>query len=255
MVERDALPLDHALAAPQAFSIVGTALNPLSLWDPGYQTAFDAALAGGARLADLAHEVAEHPAASWWQGTFDRTRQILVLDGQASPASGPASVISWEDYAQRPFGWRLTSTRHGDLSCVDAVISRGVGDWPSPGEQRRFSALIDASVRVFEVNSPADWHDLCVAHPRIDKWRDSPSEGTLVPDWRSVAQHWDGVRLSFAGILTVPFVRFTSTAGTTKNWSWDTEGTIWLPNGLVRAGEQLRPSTKRDFDFPRFLMD
>ena len=48
------------------------------------------------------------------------------------------------------------------------------------------------------------------------------------------------------GLLTAPFVRHSSAAGTTMLWSWDTEGTLWLPGDFVRSGAPLAPIDRDD---------
>ena len=133
----------------------------------------------------------------------------------------------------------MTSTLRGQQSCLDAVIASGVGDWPISG-YHRFDAGIDESVRVREISGPADWHDLCVSYPRVNQNPASPAgAGTLAPDWGRVASQWDGVHLTFMALLTAPLVRHNSAAGSTMLWSWDSEGTIWLPGEFVRAGAPL----------------
>ena len=143
---------------------------------------------------------------------MDPTRQLLVIDDTAHPTSArmvpPASNVRWESYAQRPVGWRITSTLWGAYSCVDTVIASGVGDWTQVTSHRRFAAEIDESARVFEVSGPADWHTLCVSFPRVNQHPNSPAGiDTLSPDWGRVGTQWNGVHLTFMGLLTAPFVR------------------------------------------------
>ena len=258
-IERDEVPLDHALAPAQAFARAAIALEPLSLWSPVFAWAVPAAFTEGARLSDLAREVASHPAASWWTAPMDRTRQVLVTDdGRDSALDLPERDLWWEDYAQRHTQGRFTSTLYGEHSCADVVIAALVGDWPPSSEQRRFAAQVDESARVLEVSTPEDWHGLCVSFPRVDRNTNTPDYvgvGTLVPDWSLVAEQWDGVHLTFAGLLTVPLVRHSTAAGDTMNWTWDTEGTMWLPGEFVRASRRLPTFDDEDFTFPRFLMD
>ena len=105
---------------------------------------------------------------------------------------------------------------------------------------RRLEAEIEDSARVREIASPEDWHSLCVSYPRVNQDPNSPAgAGTLSPDWARVATQWDGVHLTFMALLTAPFVRHSSAAGTTMLWSWDTEGTMWLPGEFLRAGAPL----------------
>ena len=154
--------------------------------------------------------------------------------------------------------WRITSTLRGDRSCLDTVIAQGSGDWLEPEDYGRFAAEIDESARVLEISSPADWHALCVSFPCVNQDRTSPAgAGSLSPEWGSVASRWDGIHLTFAGLLTTPFVRHSSAAGTTMLWSWDTEGTMWLPGEFVRAGAPLPPvdPNASEFRVARPLME
>ena len=247
-IERDQIPVDLAVTPPQAFVRAATALDVVNPWSPSFELDVDAALSLRSRLEHVAHQVTAHPDSGWWTAPFDRTRQVLVdyhVDYDTSTIASNQtesyeSTLRWEDYAQRPDRWRITSTLRGRYSCLDAVTSRGVGDWMSSSAYPRFEAEIDESARVLEIVDPADWHALCVAHPRTNRDPQSPAGvGTLVPDWTSAATQWDGVHLTFMALLTAPFVRHGSAAGATMLWSWDTEGTWWLPGGFVRAGPPL----------------
>ena len=140
---------------------------------------------------------------------------------------------------------------------MDAVIAApgGLGDWPSPSEQRRFIAEVDATARVMEVSTPKDWHRLCVAFPRRNNEPYTPldGEGTLSPDWSRLTEQWDGIHLTFAGLLTTPFVRYSTAAGATMLWSWDSEGTTWAPGAFLKAGAQLETLGGHDIAFPAML--
>ena len=200
------------------------------------------ALERGAQLEGLAREVASHPAIHWWAEPCNLSRQVLLTDHPplvAEDEDPQAPRSSWEDYAQRPGVKRTTSTMHGALSSADIEIALGSGDWPESDRFRRSHAVFDKPVSVFEITSPADWHELCRAAPRVNRARDGLARvSTLVPDWRRLAEDYDGVHLTFAGRLTTPFVRETSAAGTTMLWSWDAEMTMWLPDA-VRPGAAL----------------
>lgn len=239
-IERDQVPVALAATPTQAFARAALALNALNPWSPEFERAMAAALSCGSHLAALASEVAAHPESRWWTDPIDRTRQVFVIEDTSDRTSSPKVWPEWEDYAERPTRWRITSTLRGSYSCVDTVIASGVGDWSETSAYRRLESDVDESARVREIRSPADWHALCVSYPRINRQTDSPAGvGTLVPDWRRVATQWDGVHLTFMALLTVPWVRHTSAAGTTMLWSWNAEGTVWLPGEFMRAGAPL----------------
>lgn len=274
-IARDEVPIELAVTPPQAFVRAAIALNALKPWRSDFERTVTAALSRGADLASLAHTVVSHPQSRWWTAPMDPTRQAFLRDDTPRPvasrvapprnflarilrlferpssrAAAPKSASRWEDYAQRPREWRITSTLSGGHSCLDTVIALGVGEWGAEETRRRFAAEIDASVRVFEVSGPADWHSLCVSFPSVNQHPNSPAGiNTLSPDWRRVATEWDGVHLTFMGLLTAPFVRHCSAAGTTMLWSWDTEGTFWLPGNFLRAGRPLAPVDRDASEF------
>ena len=257
-IERDGFPAALAVAPGQAYARAAVALRALNPWMANSQEATMAVLARAPQLERLAHEVAEQPGAGWWTAPIDSERQVLLVDQEPRP---PTPGWSWEDYAERPIDWRMTSTLRGGVSCGDVVIASGVGDW-GDGPLVRRAAVVNAAARVREIVSPADWHALCASHPHVrQKPEPSPPPrsgvayaqlgleqegqdraGMLVPDWSALAADWDGVHLTFAGLLTVPFTEHESEAGRTMMWSWDTEGTTWLQGAFLRAGEPLPPA-------------
>lgn len=98
------------------------------------------------------------------------------------------------------------------------------------GPITRWNLPVVPSARVFEIHRPDDWVHLIREHPReasshLEHWelpginQDQDELSTLmaapaqraarttirhhvVPDWRSVADHYDGVHLSWAGFIT-----------------------------------------------------
>ena len=265
-IVRDDVPIDIAVTPPQAFARTAIALNALNPWAADFDRTVTAALSRGADLASLARAVVSHPQSCWWTAPMDRSRQMLLRDDTPYPTSARAAThhiweriqrifkrtssraasskpdFSWEDYAQRPSDSRITSTLSGGHACLDTVIALEVCDWGMVETYRRFAAEIDASARVCEISGPADWHSLCASFPRVSQDPNSPAGvGSLSPDWGRVATQWDGVHLTFMGLLTAPFVRHCSAAGTTMLWSWDTEGTFWLQGDFLRAGTPLSP--------------
>ena len=253
-IARDRVPIALAVTPRHAFARAVVALRALNPWSGSFDRAVPAVLSRGSDLNGLAREVTAHPNSRWWTTPFDRSRQVLVSDetphSTASQAASPESLAHWEAYAQRPLGWRMSSTLSGGYSCLDTVIAAGEGDWMEPETYRRFAAQVDESVRILEISTPADWHALCAAFPCFNQDPNSPAgAGSLSPDWDHVAAQWDGVHLTFLGLLTTPFVRYSSAAGTTMLWSWDTEGTVWLPGNSVRAGTPLPPLDRDASEF------
>ena len=260
-MERDGMPAALAVASEQAYARAAVALRALNPWMTNSPEAKAAVLARAPQLVGRAHEVAEQPGAGWWTAPIDLGRQVLLVDREPASTTAPTTGFRWEDYAERPIDWRMTSTLRGGVSCGDFVIGLGVGDW-GDDPLVRCTATVHATARVREIVTPADWHALCASHPRVrSKPKPSPPPrsgwhyaplgleqegpdrvGMLVPDWSALAADLDGVHLTFAGLLTVPFVEHESEEGRTMMWSWDTEGTTWLQGDFLRASEPLPPA-------------
>jgi len=243
-VERAAIVVRKAVGAPVAFELAATSVKELNPWAAtGHDEAIQAALERGPQLEELAGELVSDAGAEWWSEPIDRAAQVWGGE-DAFPASAEAGVTGShprsEAYAERPVGWRATSTVRNGGSSLEAAVARGVGDWNFDRVRRGVVKPMGSELRVFEVNGAEDWHALCVAHPATNSDTSSlAGEGALVPDWVSVGAGWDGVHLSFLGVLTAPFVRVTSEAGSSMMWGWGAEQTIWLRDeavpGLVDA--------------------
>ncbi len=109
----------------------------------------------------------------------------------------------------------------------------GKGDFPDehPTPRRRY--VVSPAARVFEIHGLQDWRALASAYPAAVRGParnampgDRPDQ--VVPDWAAIAREWDGVHLSFGGMLTTRFVWSEGRPGPTRNWSWEIEGTEWL---------------------------
>jgi hypothetical protein len=132
-----------------------------------------------------------------------------------------------------------------------------VGAWElERGPVSRWWLPADAEARVFEVHRPADWARLVMEHPREGlphpEWElpginQHPEELStllavpgqraartsirrhLVPDWRAVAEHYDGVHLSWAGLIsTEGCITDLGHGDVTLLRYWFSERTHWL---------------------------
>ncbi|WP_246142429.1 hypothetical protein [Lacisediminihabitans profunda] len=139
---------------------------------------------------------------SWWsRPPTGLTRSTRALDGR-----GPAGLWLVED----SMGWDQATARQ-------IIVPRGA--------------------RVFEIDSPHAWADLCRRFPldvtasrRHDWYRATSRVGRwVIPDWLEVARKFDAVHLTVAGYLStaglaVPVADdlMTVLAG------WDPDQTFWL---------------------------
>ncbi len=125
---------------------------------------------------------------------------------------------AWETYAQRPAGSIATSTElpvardepvrsgaHAELSC-------GISDWDAVYPVHQVRLRVSSTARVYDVDSAADWHSLVrryrdpATHPGPDdSLRNAAGiDNGPAPTWSTVARDYDGVHLTFAGLLTGP---------------------------------------------------
>lgn len=112
------------------------------------------------------------------------------------------------------------------------------------------------SSKIYEINSPSDWHALSLAYPSKGllkkkegmynirklyplkyptgvmtpeaKFGASSRQKLRTPDWASVARDFDAVHLTFGGLLTSQGVRIASDDGWSLLRFWDAEQTVWL---------------------------
>ncbi|GAA3733787.1 hypothetical protein [Salinactinospora qingdaonensis] len=70
-----------------------------------------------------------------------------------------------------------------------------------------------------------------------------------VPDWSAMARDWDGVHLTFAGLLSAYHVHLTRQGWTSTLWTWETEQTLWLRDVFTHRREPP-PLTDLPTDIP-----
>ena len=143
-----------------------------------------------------------------------------------------------------------------------------------PGPVTRWHLPVLPEARVFEIHRPADWARLVIEHPReaashLEYW-ELPSANQnqaelsalmtlpgqraarthirrhLVPDWRSVADHYDGVHLSWAGFITAEGCITDLDGGdVTMLRYWSSERTHWLADVFGEPEPAPPPSSGR----------
>lgn len=140
-----------------------------------------------------------------------------------------------------------------------------------PGPVSRWCLPVLPEARVYEVHRPADWVRLVTEHPRVaashsEHWELSsinqaqhdlvslmtvPGQRAartnvrrhLVSDWRSVADHFDGVHLSWAGFITSEGCITDLDGGDVAMLRyWFSERTHWLSDVFGEPEPGLPPS-------------
>lgn len=72
-----------------------------------------------------------------------------------------------------------------------------------------------------------------------------------MPDFSLVAANWDGVHLSFGGLLIATHVPVEGPGGRTLLDSWEAEQTVWLSPSFV--AETRLPDLERGVEVPARL--
>ena len=253
----------EAAATPQnCLRLTATAVNSISPWSAGHAQAVAEALERGGRLGDLARSILEHPGSSWWFQPPDLEHQCWIYTPAGlnyntwlSPAGEPPDTAHWrrpasppghwEKYAQKPLGNQVTSTLFGNISSKLMAYDEGAGDYDCIFPLECWQLGIQQDVSVYEVHGPESWHELCVRYPA-----ECEQDGLLVPDWGAAAEDWDGVHVSFGGLLSSEQARYESPEGwSMHNW-WHSEMTYWL-RSLTATARRL-PNYER-VEGPEYL--
>jgi hypothetical protein len=167
-------------------------------------------------FGEALHAPLDRAAQQWWTDSSRWCESLIPLFREFEHVYG-AGQFSWAGL------WTVTDPpREAHAQMVAA--------WEyETGPVSRRSLPVRPEARVFEVHRPEDWARLVTEHPRHGEphpeWelpginqhqsRLSPLLAVpgqcavrtaigrhLVPDWRSVARHYDGVHLSWAGLIT-----------------------------------------------------
>jgi len=178
------------------------------------------------RLADSVPEVTRGPLrrdAQYWVGTggpghlpskvreLQRARFIDVAHAHQAGAS------------TKPFGLGLfTSTGVAGTFGMWRVyldLNRGSSLFPLPWQTWVVTPRED--VAVAEITSAAEWVEFIASHP-------ARAGEFLYPDWRQVADEYDGVHMSLRAIAAVQGLYFPVGNAIVVPSYWDVESTFWL---------------------------
>lgn len=254
-VDASNLAPEAATAPENCLRLAAACVDVISPWMDGHAEALVEALELGSQLKGLARSILEHPGSVWWFEPPDLDRQLWIYHppdlsyvSWLSPDGAPPDTASWsrpatppgrwERYAQKPIGNQQTSTLFGGLSSELMAYDEGAGDYMCHFPLECWELRIQQDVRIYEVRGPDSWHELCVRYPAIDQ-----DDGRLVPDWGAAAADWDGVHMSFGGLLSCEQARYESPEGwSMHNW-WHSEGTYWLRS--ISATSQRLPNHER----------
>lgn len=222
------------------------------------------ALRYGQRRRALARSILEHPAFAWWFDPVDLDNQVWVAPNYPHGEPGHShfkllNVSEWREPTSPPGGWSLsaqkpdlqqsTSTKRGELTSELAAYNIFACDHICTFPLARWHLRILEDVRVYEIKGPADWHELCL------RYTGKGDDGRLAPDWGAVAADWDGVHLTFGGLLSCEQSRYEKDGQWSKHQFWHVEETHWLRAldvESIRLPDYEENHSAPLFDFPFF---
>ena len=251
----DASGISPATASQPAVSLRAAALavGEVQIWREDHASVVEEVFRRGRQHRQLARAILENPLADWWFAPLARDRQAWVSNDSTTPSptsfvlpTGPLS--GWERYAQKSAAGLYTSTLTDGTSSVLSVLDEGGTDLRLDFPVACWRLHVGDSARVYEVNGPLRWHELCVRYPAIRE------DGRLTPDWPAVASDWDGAHLTLGGLLTSEQVRMESKEGWSQLWGWDVEQTLWLRwvfKGIDRLADHEESFSRAGLVFPR----
>ena len=217
------------------------------------------------RFAAELHRPVDPQAQQWWtdDASADWLRRCAPLFREFDHVYG-AGQFTWAGL------WTVTDP-------PPQVRDELAGVWElEVGPVRRWSLPAHERARVFEVHRADDWARLVIDHPRDGaphpEWElPGPNQRLpelagllavpgqraarasirrhLVPDWRSVAERYDGVHLSWAGLLTAEgCVTDLGGGDVTLLRYWFGERTHWLADVFGNPAPLDQPAAQHPAD-------
>jgi hypothetical protein len=255
LADRLGLNAERLAEPATASALASTALRDLNPWTGQAAASRVRALALVQPLRDLVTAVVTDLRNAWWSAPLDRGAQLLLTgqdDPQPDPMHLPAPdgpIDAWETYAQKPLRSIATSTElpiAGDepiRSGAHAELACGSSDWDAVYPVHQVRLQVSSTAQVYEVDSAADWHRLV---QRYGDWGTHPGsdedlrgaagiDNGPAPTWSRVADDYDGVHLTFAGMLTGLYVPYATEEVGTTLWAWNWESTYWLRSVFTSA--------------------
>lgn len=228
---------EHLCNSRIAFSVAAEARFVLDPWAGDHPRAVAQALAQRDEVRTLAEEVLSLPGSRWWSRPLDRKVQVHVAGPRPPERVGqhPPQKTESLPFAQSPKVAVISSTNVQGDSCWETFADRHLGDEEPVSGPHRTLLAVSASARVYEIHSASDWLRLVQNFPLSGS---ETARGGVSPDWSRVAEVWDGVHLSFAGLLRATYAGFEAGASRSVLWTWEREQTRWFGD-VVSAGEQI----------------
>lgn len=176
------------------------------------------------RFADELHAPMDSTAQQWWRSEWpERSAEAVANFGQEWERRDLSHVYGAGQFSVGAL-WTV-----GDMPI--RIENDMAGAWELYDVISRWRLPVRPSARVVEIHRPADWAALTKRFPSPVRREtdDTKQRAQRAPDWPKVAEEFDGVHLSWAGMLTADHVESDLGDGSVA-WLryWFTERTHWL---------------------------
>ena len=131
------------------------------------------------------------------------------------PSCRASNRRRWERYAQKPLPPHTSTLMEGGVSSIVVAYDERSGDYWCDFPLACWLLQMPPTARIYEIDGPESWHNLCLRYPAR-----GDDDDRMVPNWGAAAEDWDGIHLSFWGLLTCEQVRYESTAGWSQQEFW-----------------------------------
>ena len=238
-------------------------------------------LAAKESLRPIAQLLANNPELDWWWGDVDQNAQHWIsqrIEGGLSNqelsdvftmnrSREVFSHLSDDDIQSwwvTPGGDRISNTSHGPVGSALAVKLVCHDDWAvDRANAQVWKVAIPTDAKIYEVHSPKDWTHLVERFPRLRtnpdttnwlRWTGS-SGPWLVPDWKAVVEHFDGVHVSIGAHLSTAYTAWPIGDHFTILSGWHPDSTFWIGRSpqvvgeRLDTGEEYRPPTWKRLNY------
>lgn len=273
----DAVPLP-VLTEPDLLTALTATVDAARYWqEPDGDDVLAASAEMRGALRRFAQLLADSPHTQWWTAPMDPADQWAVSFVDNPPRLPVEPKLAAETLEQ----WRLEMLEEERRAAMDrpsdpaanfsgtwwsrppsalssstrTLAGRGpaglwlVEDRFAEEEAATEQLMVPAGALIFEIDSPADWAQLCREHPvtvtaskRHDWYRTTGRTGPWVmPDWSRLQEKYDAVHLTVGGYLATAGVAILVDDGCASVVAgWDPDATLWLadvsPDTSTRQG-------------------
>jgi hypothetical protein len=232
---------------------------------PNWHNFREALLAAKESLRPLAQLLAKNSDFDWWWSDIDAVGQRWISQREEAGFSDQELGSMFEAYKNKmfspelsdwdiPIWWvtprlnRISDTTRGPIGSALAVKLVCNDDWYVSAEKLQvWNVEIPPEAKIYEVHTPLDWIHLVERFPKLQITPDTQnwlrwtgcSGPWLTPDWKAVAEHFDGVHVSIGGHLATAYTAWPIGDHFTILTGWHPDATFWIGRSPKVVGERL----------------